>query len=293
MRPGVRAHDARPATARPLAVAVAFTAAMLLAGCSTLSSWIPSIPVPSFGWLTGSKKKPGPLPEFTAAVTPQVAAGGGRQGPAGLRAGRRSAMRSCRGARRHALARFESATGRSAARQRGKSLSAGVGADAMIVVGTDRSKCSPSIPTASRAGRPRSAAGGEPVRRGRGIVAVSSGDGRVYGLSAADGSRKWVYQRVNPPLTVRNYAGGTATRGSCSPACRAESWALDHATGTIGWEGSVATPKGRDGAGTHRRHHQPAGGRERQVCAVAFGRVACFDATRGTCCGRATSSWRV
>ena len=41
----------------------------------------------------------------------------------------------------------------------------------------------------------------------RGIVVVRSGDGRLYGLDAATGARKWVYQRTLPALTIRTHAG--------------------------------------------------------------------------------------
>ena len=52
---------------------VALCAATLVAaGCSTLSSWIPTIPPPSFAWFSSSKK-PGPLPEFKPAANLQVA----------------------------------------------------------------------------------------------------------------------------------------------------------------------------------------------------------------------------
>jgi len=37
-----------------------------------------------------------------------------------------------------------------------------------------------------------------------GQVGAWSGDGRLYALAAADGKTKWVYQRSNPPLIVRN-----------------------------------------------------------------------------------------
>ena len=52
-----------------------------------------------------------------------------------------------------------------------------------------------------------------PPKVADGVVVVWSGDGRVFGLSAADGKTRWVYQRNNPPLTVRNFAGGVITRG--------------------------------------------------------------------------------
>ena len=53
-------------TRRPLR-APRSLALLALAGCSTLSSWIPTIPPPSFDWFSSSKKL-GPLPEFKATV---------------------------------------------------------------------------------------------------------------------------------------------------------------------------------------------------------------------------------
>jgi outer membrane protein assembly factor BamB len=113
---------------------------------------------------------------------------------------------------------------------------------------------------------------------------VWSGDGRVFGLSATDGKTRWVYQRNNPPLTVRNYSGGAITRGGLfMGTAGGKLVAIDLGTGNLGWEGNVATPKGAteleriaditslpllDGT---------------QACAVAYqGRVACFDLLRGT-----------
>src|SRR5512137_1698862 len=46
-------------------------ALLALAGCSTLSSWIPTIPAPSFGWFSSSKKL-GPLPEFKPVANPRI-----------------------------------------------------------------------------------------------------------------------------------------------------------------------------------------------------------------------------
>ncbi len=51
--------------------------AIVLSGCSTMSSWLPaswSLPAPSLDWLTGrnAASKPGPLPELTATSTATV-----------------------------------------------------------------------------------------------------------------------------------------------------------------------------------------------------------------------------
>ena len=49
-------------------------ACVLLGGCETMSSWIPSIPVPSLSWLGigRSAKKPGPLPATSSQSTARV-----------------------------------------------------------------------------------------------------------------------------------------------------------------------------------------------------------------------------
>jgi outer membrane protein assembly factor BamB len=115
-------------------------------------------------------------------------------------------------------------------------------------------------------------------------VVVVSGDGRIFGLGTTDGKTRWVNQRTNPPLTVRNSAGGVASRGGVFVGLAGgRLLALDPKTGTIGWEGTVATPKGateleRIADVTSRPWLE-----ERQACAVAYqGRLACFDILRGT-----------
>ena len=79
-----------------------------------------------------------------------------------------------------------------------------------------------------------------------GVVVARSGDGRIYGLDAADGKRRWVYQRPTPaPLTVRTHAGVVVERGAVFagfPGGRLVALAL--ATGNVGWEGVVAMPRG-------------------------------------------------
>ena len=63
-------------TFRPHRTAIAaVVAALVCVGCaswseSPLTSWIPA---PSFAWLTGGSRKPGPLPTLEARVTPRIA----------------------------------------------------------------------------------------------------------------------------------------------------------------------------------------------------------------------------
>jgi len=118
----------------------------------------------------------------------------------------------------------------------------------------------------------------------QGVVVVRTGDGRIYGLDAANGSRKWVYQRTLPPLTVRTFIGIVLERGGVFagfPGGRLVAISLGN--GNVGWEATVALPKGAtelermadisslpviDGA---------------QICAVAYqGRVGCFDLLKGS-----------
>jgi outer membrane protein assembly factor BamB len=235
----------------------------------------------------GTSKKPGPLPDFKATVTAQTmwqaSIGKSRPGFAPAVVGDAVYVASPDGA----LARLEAATGRSVWRiAAGKPLSAGVGADAtLVVVGTDKG----DVLAFDTDGKPVwqariSSEVVSPPDVAEGIVAIWSGDGRIYGLNAADGTRKWVYQRVNPPLTVRNYAGGIVSRGGLFTGTPGGKLiALDHATGNVGWEASVATPKGATELERITDITSLPILQERQVCAVAYqGRVACFDANRGT-----------
>ena len=76
--------------------------ALATAGCATISSWMPTIPVPSWSWFGGGARKPGPLPELTASVTPSIAWQAlRRQGDAGLRSAGDDQRDLCVRLRRH------------------------------------------------------------------------------------------------------------------------------------------------------------------------------------------------
>jgi outer membrane protein assembly factor BamB len=280
------------ARTRGIAAATLLTAA--LAGCSTTSStsvWNPTswaIPAPSFDWLTGrgEANKPGPLPELKATVNPVIAwqAGVGRARPGLAPAVSGNVVYAA--ALDGTLMRLDADTGRVAWRvSAGRPLSAGPGADGTLVaVGTEKG----DVLAFDTDGKPlwSSRVSSEvmaPPVVSEGVVVVTSGDGRIFGLDAADGKTKWVHQRTNPPLTVRNTAGGEASRGGVFiGTAGGRLLAIDVQTGTVGWDGTVAAPKGATELERIADVTSRPAVEERQACAVAFqGRIACFEILRG------------
>jgi outer membrane protein assembly factor BamB len=168
----------------------------------------------------------------------------------------------------------------------GKPLSGGIGADQNIVaVGTNKA----DVLAFDASGKPLwqtkvSSEVAGPPQVAEGIVVIFSLDGRIYGLSAADGSRKWVVQRTNPPLTVRRFPGSVVSRGGLFVGTAGgKLLAIDIGNGNIGWEGNVTTPKGATELERLADITSLPAVDARQVCAAAYlGRVACFDITRGT-----------
>jgi outer membrane protein assembly factor BamB len=274
---------ARRRNAARLVAAVA--ASVLVAGCASLESWIPTIPVPSIDWFS-SRKKPGPLPDFkataTAAIAWQVPVGAAAQGFSPYATTEAVFAAAASGA----IVRVDAATGKLVWQiDAGKRLSVGAGTDpTLLVVGTDRG----DVLAFTLDGKPlwtatlTSAALGPPLV-GEGIVVARSGDGRTFGLSGVDGKPKWVHQQATPPLTVRNYAGGVVSRGGMFVGTAGgKLLAIDVATGNVGWEGNVATPKGATELERIADVTSLPVVEERQACAVAYqGRVACFDVVRG------------
>ncbi|MGB8857111.1 MAG: outer membrane protein assembly factor BamB, partial [Burkholderiales bacterium] len=167
----------------------------------------------------------------------------------------------------------------------GQKLTGGVGAgDGIVVVGTNKG----SLLAYDDKGRSlwKSELAGEivsPATVDSRVVVARAADGRLFGLDAADGKRKWVYQRATPPLTLRAPAGQAVSRGGLFAGFPGGKLvALDLATGGIGWEASVAQPRGStelervaDVSST------PVIDADR-VCAVAYqGKLACFDLQNG------------
>lgn len=77
------------------------------------------------------------------------------------------------------------------------------------------------------------------------LVIVRAGDSRIFGLSAKDGSRKWIYERANPTLSLRSSAGVVLADGAVYAGfAGGKMIALRAEDGKIIWEVSVALPKG-------------------------------------------------
>lgn len=265
--------------------------ALFAAGCSTTPSWNPfnwSMPAPSLDWLTGRGKatKPGALPALTASANATTAwqASVGRAKPGLEPATTANAIYVA--ASDGTLMRVERETGRVVWRvAAGKQLAAGPGADeTLVVVGTDKGDVLAFDPDGKALWNARvSSEVLSPPVVAEGVVVVVAGDGRVYGLVAADGKTKWVNQRTNPPLTVRNAAGAVASRGGVFlglPGGRL--LAMDVQTGIVGWDGAVASPRGATELERIADVVSRPAIEERQACAVAFqGRLACFEIVRG------------
>jgi len=168
----------------------------------------------------------------------------------------------------------------------GKPLSGGIGADQnLLAVGTNKA----DVLTFDASGKPLwqtkiSSEVAGPPQVAEGIVVISSIDGTIFGLSAADGSRKWVVQRTNPPLTVRRFPGAAVSRGGLFVGTAGgKLLAVDLTNGNIGWEGNVTTPKGATELERLADITSLPAVDTREVCAAAYlGRVACFDIVRGS-----------
>lgn len=114
-------------------------------------------------------------------------------------------------------------------------------------------------------------------------VVVRSSDGRIFGLDAKDGRRKWYYQRATPALTVRSPAGVSIARNVVYAGfAGGKLVALNLENGAVRWETTVALPRGT----TELERITDVIGlpvvTSREVCVVAYqGRIGCFDISNG------------
>ncbi|WP_255990512.1 outer membrane protein assembly factor BamB [Chitinolyticbacter albus] len=116
------------------------------------------------------------------------------------------------------------------------------------------------------------------------IVAVRTADGRITGYSAADGTRKWQFQRQMPSLILRNFAPMVAERGVLfAGLAGGRMVALRLSDGTTLWDAPVAQPRGATELERVADIVSPPVVSGNLVCAVAYqGRVACLNAGNGS-----------
>jgi outer membrane protein assembly factor BamB len=115
------------------------------------------------------------------------------------------------------------------------------------------------------------------------IVVVRTGDGRIFGLDARDGKRKWVYQRAMPALALRSNAGVVVAHGAVfAGLAGGKLVALNLANGNLGWEATVALPRGSTELERVTDVSSLPVVDDRMICATAYqGRTACFDIASG------------
>jgi outer membrane protein assembly factor BamB len=116
------------------------------------------------------------------------------------------------------------------------------------------------------------------------FVVVRSGDSRIFGLDARDGSRRWEYQMTPPPLTLRANPGVVIVEGFVIAGMPAGKLVVLNLTnGGLVWETVVAAPKGDNEL---ERITDIAGAplvETGRVCAVTFqGRAACYETQKGS-----------
>ena len=259
------------------------------AGCLALTLSVSACS--SFSWLSSGDKKILPLPPITgsASVSAQwQSALGGKQTSSLIPAvagGRVFAAHPS-----GAVVVLDEKTGASMGRFQippGKGeVSGGVAASAsMIVVGTNKAEViafdmNGKVLWTSKVSSEVIA----PAAIADAAVMVVGGDGAISALDPKTGARIWTVQRALPPLTVRSSAIPLTLRAAFFVGTpQGKLLAIDASNGAVGWEATVATPKGAselerlvDVVG------RPATDGDR-MCAAAFqGRVACFDVVRGT-----------
>ena len=186
------------------------------------------------------------------------------------------------------VARLDAATGQVRWRVPvGTKLSAGVGADAnLVVVATEEGEV---IALEAKDGKPRWRArvSSEVLAApavGDDIVLVRSADSRIFAFGAVDGKRRWVFQRAAAALIVRSPAGVTMhDKLAYAGFSGGKLVAISLTNGAMRWEATVAVPKGSTELERVADIMGNPVAQGREVCAAAFqGRVACYDALSGS-----------
>ena len=164
-------------------------------------------------------------------------------------------------------------------------LSGGVGiGDNMVLVGTSKG----SVLAYDLQGKPlwQSRVSSEVLsapQAGGEFVIVRSGDSRIFGLDARDGSRRWEYQTTPPPLTLRANPGVIIVENFVIAGMPAGKLVvLNMSNGGLVWETIVAAPKGDNELERITDIAGPPLVEEGRVCAATFqGRAACYETQKG------------
>ncbi len=251
---------------------------LALAGCQTLGGWWDD-------WFGSSNTKnaPSPLLDFKPSLGLKVratAAIGGAGGTVFTPALSGDAVFAA--SYEGKLARFDANSLKEVWRvDTGKKLSSGVGlGPQLILLGTPKGEVlaydfsGKSIWTARVSSEVLSA----PQVAGE-LVIVRSGDGRIFGLDAKDGKRKWFYQRATPALTVRSFGGVAVDKNAIFAGFGGGKLvALDTDSGNLGWEATVSQPRGVSELERIADITSNPVTDGNAVCAAAFqGRTACFE----------------
>lgn len=118
---------------------------------------------------------------------------------------------------------------------------------------------------------------------GNGLVVVRSGDYRITAYDARNGERVWSVQRPGPALALRTNTQMIMAQGLViAGLAGGKMMAISADSGSVQWEGTVATPKG----GSDLERLNDVVGAPRLIgplmCAVAYqGRIVCFDVSQG------------
>lgn len=116
-----------------------------------------------------------------------------------------------------------------------------------------------------------------------GVVVARTTDGRLFGLEADSGKRRWVFQRALPALTLRYQPTvRIVPAGVLAGLPGGKLVLLNLSNGEVGWEATVALPRGSTELERVADVVSVPVVDEERACAVAFqGRVACFELQSG------------
>jgi outer membrane protein assembly factor BamB len=250
---------------------------LLAAACSTYN------PLKALGIMSDPANPPTPLTPITATATPRAAwtaAAGKSLGFDFLAVAEDGRVYTAAGDGTVTI--LEEDSGRVVSRiDTKKRLSGGIEVgEGKIVVGTLKGEVI-ALDTSGKAQWTTSVAGEviAPAAASKKIVVVRTADGRIFGLSADDGKRKWVFQRPTPALLLRSEAGVIAIGGDVVAGYpNGKLIALDIDDGKLTWEVTVSQPRGA----TELERIADIAGLPLldgpNVCASAFqGKLACFD----------------